>query len=72
MFMTELLLEIIEVLCVCVVLFNLSDEKCTVEAGNRISYLIIEQCFTPKFVKASKFMDEKRERGEIGFGSFSF
>ena len=46
---------------VCVVLFNLSDEEYMIEAGNRITQLIIERCFTQKFIKVSKFMDEKTE-----------
>ena len=40
-----------------------------VEAGNCIVQLIIEQWFMPKFVKVSKFIDEKTERGEKGFDS---
>ena len=54
---------------VCVVLFNLSNKEYTLEAGNRIAQLIIELCFTPKFVKVSKFMDKKTEQGEKCFGS---
>ena len=54
---------------VCVVFFNLFNEEYTVEAGNRIAQLIIEHCFTPKFVEVSKFMDKKIERGEKSFGS---
>ena len=52
---------------VYVVFFNLSDKEYTVE-DNRITQLIIERCFTPKFVKDSKFMDEKTEREGKGFG----
>ena len=51
---------------VCVALFNLSHEEHMVEASNRIAQLIIERCFTPKFVEIIKFMDEKTERGEKG------
>ena len=54
---------------VCVALFNLPHEQYMVEAGNCIVQLIIEQWFMPKFVKVSKFMDEKTERGEKGFDS---
>ena len=54
---------------VCVVLFSLSNKEYTLEAGNCIAQLIIEWCFTPKFVKVSKCMDKKTEQGEKGFGS---
>ena len=54
---------------VCVVLFNLSNEEYVVETGNRIAQLIIERCFTPKFVEVSKFTEEKTKREEKGFGS---
>ena len=50
---------------VCVVLFNLFDEKYLVEVGNRIAQLIIEQCFAPKFVKVSKFMEKKQGEGKM-------
>ena len=50
---------------VCVVLFNLFDEKYLVEVGNRIAQLIIEQYFAPKFVKVSKFMEEKQGEGKM-------
>ena len=53
----------------CVVLFNLSNEKYVVKTGNRIAQLIIEQCFTPKFVEVSKFTEKKTKRGQKGFGS---
>ena len=48
---------------VCVILFNLSDEEYLVELGNCIAQLINERCFTPKFVKVSKFMEQIMERG---------
>ena len=54
---------------VCVVLFSLSNEEYLVQLGHRITQLIIERCFTPNFVKVSKFMEEKTEREEKGFGS---
>ena len=55
---------------VCVVLFNLPHEEYLVEiGGNCIAQLIIERCFTPKFVEVSKFMEEKTEQGETGFAS---
>ena len=54
---------------VCVIFFNLSNEECLVEVGSCIAQLIIERCFTPKFVEVSKFMEEKTERGEKGFDS---
>ena len=54
---------------VCLVLFNLSDEGYLVEVGNRITQLIIERYFTPKFVEVSKFMEQKIEQGKKGFGS---
>ena len=54
---------------VCVVLFNLSHEEHLVKVGNRTTQLIIERCFTPKFVEVSKFMDEKTEQGGKGFDS---
>ena len=47
-----------------VVLFNLSDEEYLVETGDRIAQLIIERCFTPKFVKVREFTEEKADRGE--------
>ena len=53
---------------VCVVLFNLLN-KYLVEAGNRISQLIITCCFRTKFVEVNKFMEEKTDRGEKFFGS---
>ena len=52
---------------VCVVLFNLSHEEHLVKVGNGTAQLIIERCFTPKFVEVSKFMDEKIEQGGKGF-----
>ena len=54
---------------VCVVLFNLSNEKYVVETGNRIGQLIIERCYTPKFVEVNEFNEEKTERGQKGYGS---
>ena len=48
---------------VCVILFNLSHEEYLVELGNCIAQLINERCFTPKFVKVSKFMEQIMERG---------
>ena len=51
------------------VLFNLFNEECVVERGNHIAQLIIERCFTPKFVEVSKFTEEKTERGQKGFAS---
>ena len=54
---------------VSVVLFNLSNEECLVEVGNRIGQSITERCFMPKLVELSKFTEEKTERGEKGFGS---
>ena len=48
---------------VCVVLFSLSDGEYMVETGNGIAQLIIERCFTPKFVEVTKFMDKTTERG---------
>ena len=41
----------------CVVLFNLSDQKYLVETGNRVAQLIIERCFTPKFLEVNTFME---------------
>ena len=54
---------------VCVVLFNLSDEEYMVETGNLTAQLIIQRCFTSKFVKFSKFMYDNTEEDEKGFGS---
>ena len=54
---------------VCVILFNLTNEKYVVETGNRIAQLIIERCFTLKFAEVSKFTEDKAKRGERGFGS---
>ena len=51
------------------VLFNFSNEEYVVETGNCIAQLIIERCFTPKFVEVSDFTEEKTERGQKGFGS---
>ena len=47
-----------------VVLFNLSNEEYLVEEGNCITQLIVEQCFTTRFVEISKFMEEKIEHRE--------
>ena len=52
-----------------IVLFSLSNEEDTVEAGNCSAQLIIEWCFMPKFVKVCKCVDEKTEGDEKGFGS---
>ena len=54
---------------VCVVLFNISDEKYVLETGNRTAQLIIQRFFTPKFVEVSEFTEEKTERDKKGFGS---
>ena len=54
---------------VCLILFNLSNEEYVVGTGNRIAQLIIEQCFTPKFVEVSEFTEENTKRGLKGFGS---
>ena len=54
---------------VWVVLFNLSNEEYVVKTGNHVVQLIIERCFTPKFVEVSKFTEEKSKRGQKGFGS---
>lgn len=53
---------------VCVVLFNLSNEEYLLEAGNCIIQLIVERCFTTRFVRVSKFMEEKVEQGEKVYG----
>ena len=39
------------------------------ETGNHIAQLIVERCFTPKFVEVSEITEEKTERGQKGFGS---
>ena len=54
---------------VCVALFNLSDEEYVVETGKCVAQLIIEHCFTPKFVEVGEFTEEKTERGQKGFDS---
>lgn len=54
---------------VCVVLFNLSNEECTVKIDNRIAQLIIERYTVPKFVLVNEFTKGETERGEKGFDS---
>lgn len=44
---------------VCVILFNLTNEKYVVETGNRIAQLIIERCFTLKFAEVSNLLRTK-------------
>ena len=51
---------------VCVVLFNLFNEEYVVETGNRIGQLIIERCYTPKFVEVNEFNEEKTVKGQRG------
>lgn len=53
---------------VCVIFFNFSNEEYTIEADNCIGQLIIERCFTPKFVENHEFSKEKTERGQNDFG----
>lgn len=54
-----------------VILINLSNEEFTVKTGNCIVQLIIEWCYTPKFVEVDDFSEEKTEIGQRGFGSSS-
>ena len=51
---------------VCVVLFNLFNEEYVVETDNRIGQLIIERCYTPKFVEVNEFNEEKTIKGQRG------
>ena len=44
-------------------------QEYVVEKGNRIGQLIIEQCYTSKFVEVNEFSEEKTEKGQQGFGS---
>ena len=44
------------------------NEEYVVETGNHIAQLIVERCFTPKFVEVSEITEEKTERGQKGFG----
>ena len=52
-----------------VILFNFSNEEYVIERGDRITQLIIERCYLPKFIEVSEFTKEKTERGEGGFAS---
>ena len=52
-----------------VILFNFSNEEYVIERGDRITQLIIERCYLPKFIEVSEFIKEKTERGEGGFAS---
>ena len=51
---------------VCVVLFNISDNKYIVEIGNRIAQLIIEKCYDGKFVEYNEFTDTECSVGCFG------
>ena len=51
---------------VCVVLFNLFNEEYVAETGNRIGQLVIEWCYTPKFVEVNEFNEEKTVKGQRG------
>ena len=51
-----------------VILFNLSNEEYVIERGDRIAQLIIERCYSPKFVEVSEFTKDKTERGEARVG----
>ena len=53
----------------CVILSDLSNVEYEVETSNGIGQLIIEQCYTPKFVEVNEFNEEKTKRGQRGFGS---
>ena len=64
----ERLIQIIEQICAWS-LSRFSSDEYVVETGNHISQLIIERCFTPKFVEVSEITEEKTERGQKGFGS---
>ena len=64
----EWLIQIIEQICAWS-LSVFSSDKYVVETGNHIAQLIIERCFTPKFVEVSEITEEKTERGQKGFGS---
>ena len=46
-----------------VILFNLSNEEYVIERGDRIAQLIIERCYSPKFVEVSEFTKDKTESG---------
>ena len=52
-----------------VILFNLSNEEYVIERGDRIAQLIIERCYSPKFVEVSQFTKDKTERREGRVGS---
>ena len=47
-----------------VILFNLSNEEYVIERGDRIAQLIIERCYSLKFVEVSQFTKDKTERRE--------
>ena len=50
-----------------VILFNSSNEEVTINKGDKIAQLIMEQIFTPGFEWTEKL--EETDRGEAGFGS---
>lgn len=52
---------------ICVKLYNLSDSSYLVEAGDKISQLVLKPVFTPALALVSSL--EETERGEGGFGS---
>ena len=50
---------------VCVVLFNISDNKYIVEIGNRIAQLIIEKCYDVKLFEYNELPDTQRSVGDF-------
>ena len=50
-----------------VILFNLSNEEYVIERGDRIAQLIIERCYSPKFVEVSEFTKIKLKEGRGGW-----
>ena len=52
---------------IVVKLYNLSDERYTFEAGQKIAQMIVQPYYAPSMVLADIL--EKTERGDAGFGS---
>lgn len=50
-----------------VVLINLGDRICMIEAGQRVAQLVIERCYYPRFLVVDELDETGRSSG--GFGS---
>ena len=48
-----------------VILFNFSNYEYVIESGDLITQMIIEHCYSPKFVEVSELLRKKLKEGRV-------